>query len=940
MNDTLIHEGTPQPYINQPIGSGRYRRGTGDNPNQHDFSLSARKSKLTKEGMKEIDIAHALGFNSTTELRKAITIEKNKRQEEKTARARFLLSQGGADGRGLGWTAVAREMGEKSESTVRSWFKETAQKHRERSTNLLNMLREQALKKRYIDVGQGTAMRIGVSDNMLASAVTRLVEDEGFHQEKIHVEQMGTGHQTSMKILCAPDVTFKELNANRSNIKLIDDYTENLGRSFANLEPPVSIDPKRVYIRYAEDGGKDKDGVMEFRRGVPDISLNNADYAQVRIAVNNTHFLKGVAVYGDDKDIPKGYDIVFNTNKSKDVPMMGPDTNSVLKPLKNDPQNPFKATIKAEEDLVLAQRHYVDPKTGERKLSPVNIVNEQGDWDRWSKTLSAQFLSKQAVPLAKAQLNALYNDQKIEFEKLKQLTNPIVKRNLLDALAEDCDSKAVYLKAAPLPRQASKLILPAPEIKPNEIVAPTYNDGEHVVLIRFPHGGKFEIPELVVNNKGNQKALKMIGNGGDAVAIHPSSAARLSGADFDGDTVLVIPVNNRVKIDTINPDTNDSLKTLKDFDPGIYARQPGEKFKRMDKTLKGYKMGETTNLINDMTLLGATLDEITRAVKHSMVVIDAEKHDLNWQQSYKDFKIAELQKEYQGRVGGQASTLISRARKKVTIDDRKEGGSGFYPSQMTPEERAAYDAGEKVYRNSGATTPKKTKEGDWEQVPKKVERKWLEVEDDAYKLTSGGSEENPGTKIEGVYAEHSNRMKALANEVRKEARAVKNGRVSTSAKAAYAEEIKSLDEKYNKVMTNKPLERQANLIANEQLKAWKKANEGDYDKDDLKKIRGQLQNGARYRVGKETYNPTFTAKEWEAIQARAYAPARAEKLIAAAKKEHVRELAMPSKKMTITPAIKRQIKALSNKSGYTQKEIANYLNISVSTVTKVLNGTY
>lgn len=977
MSEYLKHTGTPQPYINQPIGSGRYRKGTGENPGQHDFSISARKGKLMKGGMSEVEAAHALGFKSTGELRTAITNENNRIKSERIAHAKYLMEE-----KGLGWTAIASEMGlsKSQESTIRSWFEKRAVARRNKKDNLYATLKEQALKKKYVDVGVGAAMRIGVSDTMLGAAVERLIEEEGFTKQKIHVAQLGTTHQTEVKVLCAPGVTLKELNANRDKIRLIDDYKENKDRSLANLEPPVSVDPKRVYVRYAEEGGKDKDGVIELRRGVPDISLNNADYAQVRIAVNGTHFLKGMAVYGDNKDIPRGYDIVFNTNKTKDVPMMGEGTNSVLKKLKDDPENPFKATIKPEEDLVLAQRHYVDPKTGERKTSPINIVNEEGDWSRWSKTLSSQFLSKQAVPLAKNQLNILYNDQKVEFEKIKKLTNPIVKENLLSALAEDCDSKAVHLKAAGLPRQASKIILPAPEIKPNEIVAPTYKDGEHVVLVRFPHGGKFEIPELIVNNKGNKKALNMLGKAIDAVAIHPSAATRLSGADFDGDTVLVIPVNKRIKVDTIDPNKHEELKPLKDFDTGLYERtkadvtkenfnskrdslyirqgksfepvgnrrfNPSEEyydasqtFKRMDEYTKGIQMGVVSNLITDMHLQKAPLDEMVRAVKHSMVVIDAEKHDLNWRQSEKDFRIGELHKKYQGKTQGGASTLISRAKKSYEIDARQEGGVDFYPSKMTPAEREAYYRGEKVYRPSNETKAKFNKKtGEWEYVQKREEHKWLSVVDDAYELTSGGSKKNPGTPMEAVYAEHSNKMKALANDVRKELRAIKQPHVSQSAKSMYKEETRSLDEKYARVMQNKPLERQANLIGNEQLKAWMKANAGQYDKDDVKKKRSQFQNGARYRVGKEAYRPKFTPKEWEAIQARAYTPSKARVLISAADTDHVRELAMPKQKTTITPAMKNQIKAYS-RGDWTIKEIADHLHISTSTVSKILSGNY
>ena len=51
-------------------------------------------------------------------------------------------------------------------------------------------------------------------------------------------------------------------------------------------------------------------------------------------------------------------------------------------------------------------------------------------------------------------------------------------------------------------------------------------------------------------------------------------------------------------------------------------------------------MGKISNLITDMTLLGASEDKLARAVRHSMVVIDDEKHHLDYKQSEKDNNIA------------------------------------------------------------------------------------------------------------------------------------------------------------------------------------------------------------------------------------------------------------------------------------------------------------
>jgi hypothetical protein len=94
-------------------------------------------------------------------------------------------------------------------------------------------------------------------------------------------------------------------------------------------------------------------------------------------------------------------------------------------------------------------------------------------------------------------------------------------------------------------------------------------------------------------------------------------------------------------------------------------------------------MGKVTNLIADMTVRGANSDELARAVKHSMVVIDAEKHNLDYKASERQNGILALKKKYQGvNEKGQlkgASTLITRATAREDVDRRKprrakEGG--------------------------------------------------------------------------------------------------------------------------------------------------------------------------------------------------------------------------------------------------------------------------
>lgn len=81
------------------------------------------------------------------------------------------------------------------------------------------------------------------------------------------------------------------------------------------------------------------------------------------------------------------------------------------------------------------------------------------------------------------------------------------------------------------------------------------------------------------------------------------------------------------------------------------------------------EMGRISNLITDMTLIGATPDELIKAVRHSMVVIDAEKHKLDYKQSELDNDIVALKKKYQGKETGGAATLISRAKGETSVRD-------------------------------------------------------------------------------------------------------------------------------------------------------------------------------------------------------------------------------------------------------------------------------
>lgn len=853
--------------------SGRYPWGSGDTQSARNKSFLDTVDELRRKNLSEAEIARGFGI-STTELRAARSIAKTEQRASQIAMASRLRAKGYSN------VAIGNRMGV-NESTVRSLLSPGVKDRTDVLAAVSNMLKKQVSDKRYVDVGTGVEQHIGVSGTKLNVALARLKE-EGYTLHYVKVEQLGTGQQTTMKVLAAPGVKYSEVYRNRSNIKQITDFSNDGGRTFLGIRPPTSVKSDRVAVRYAEHGGSDADGVIYVRPGVKDLSLGKSRYAQVRIAVDGTHYLKGMAMYKDD--LPDGVDLMFNTNKS--------DTGNKLdsmKKLKDDPDNPFGATIS-------------------RQHGHMNIVNEEGNWGEWSRSLSSQMLSKQPPTLAKAQLETTRIRRDNEFGEINRLTNPSVRKKLLESFADDVDSAAVHLKAAALPRQSSHVILPVNSLSEKEIYAPNYRNGERVVLIRYPHGGIFEIPELTVNNR-HPEARRLLGtNPRDAVGINSKVAERLSGADFDGDTVLVIPNNNK-KIKTSSP-----LKGLITFDPkSAYPAYEG--MTPMDARTKGIEMGKVSNLITDMSIRGATQSEIARAVRHSMVVIDAEKHHLNWKQSAIDNGIPQLKAKYQGGSRSGATTLISRASAEIRVPNRKarsaaKGG----PIDTTTGKKMYEYTGESYVDKNGSVVVKKTKS------------KRLAETDDAHTLSSG-------TPIEKIYADHSNALKELANRARLTAVGINPTPYSPSAKTAYAGEVASLDAKLSVALRNAPLERQAQLLAGTWV-AQKRAANPDMEAAEVKKLKGQALTEARIRTGARKQRIDITDTEWAAIQAGAISASKLDKILANSDLDQVKALATPRTRAALSPSERTRVKAMLA-NGFTQAEVAEALGVSVSTVTDV-----
>lgn len=863
--------------------SGRYPWGSGGPEVASNKNFLGYVAKLQKEGLSEAAIAEGMGI-STTQLRAAKSIARNEERQ-----ANINMAQRYKD-KGMSNVAIGERMGLR-ESSVRALLEPGAKDKADVLASTSNMLKEEVNKKKYIDIGTGVENQLAISQTKLATAVA-VLQEEGYKIHYLKVKQLGTGKNTTLKVLSAPDVPYSEVFKNRDKIKQIQTFSEDGGRSYIGIQPPLSVNSKRVAVRYAEEGGAAADGVIYVRPGVKDVSLGGARYAQVRIAVDDTHYLKGMAMYRDD--LPAGVDLVFNTNKSSTGNKL-----DAMKKLKDDPENPFGAMV----------RQKIDPKT-KKVTSAMNIVNEEGDWDRWSKNLSTQMLSKQSPNLARQQLEMTFERKQREFDEIMNLTNPAVRKKLLESFSDDVDSSAVHLKAAALPRQRSNVILPINSLSEKEIYAPNFRDGERVVLIRYPHGGIFEIPELTVNNR-HPEAKRALGQARDAVGINSKVAERLSGADFDGDTVLVIP-NNKKAIKT-----SPALEGLKGFDPQrSYPAYEGMKV--MTARAKAMEMGLVSNLITDMTIRGATTQELARAVRHSMVVIDAEKHKLNYKQSAIDNGIAQLKIKYQGGAKAGASTLISRASSTIRLEDRK----GRPAAQGGPIDRAT---GRKVYVPTGETTINSK----GERIPKTFESRRLAETDNAHTLSSG-------TPIEKVYADHSNRLKNLANQARKASVNTKTTPYSPSAKLAYADEVSSLRAKLNVAQRNRPLERQAQLLANATVQAKRDANP-DMEKAELKKIQSQALIQARIRTGARKQRIEITPREWAAIQAGAISNNTLSQILSNSDLDKVKELATPRTVVSMTRTKTARAQSMLA-AGYTQAEIADALGVSVSTLKTAIEG--
>lgn len=909
--------------------SGRYPWGSGGDPYQRSTAFKKYYEDLKAGGLTDTQIADGVqtfarltdphASFTTSDLRAATSISTEEIFTANSARAAQLAEKGNSNG------AIAEIMGlpRSAESTVRGWLKASENVKESSLRATANALKERvdSLKDEVLDVGKGQNLYMGVTATKFNTALAML-KDEGYEvHSNILVPQLGSDKFTRFKVLAKEGVSWADarLAVVEGRLKTITAQSDDGGQTFRTPKDlPKSFDSKKLEVRYGKEGAK-MDGVIELRRGVPELDLGENRYAQVRVSIDGTHYLKGMAIYADD--LPPGVNMRFNTPKV--------DTGNkldALKPLKTrdgkiDQDGPFGSSTYPHS--------YLD-KSGKEHQSALNIVgtlgrgNIEGRWDQWSRSLSSQFLSKQPVALASRQLGITVKQRREELDRINALTNPVVKKKLLQEFADSADASAEHLKAAKIAGQATRVLLPMNTMRVNEVYAPGFENGTRVALVRHPHGGPFEIPELTVNNK-NLTAKRIMGDATDAIGIHHSVAEKLSGADFDGDTVVVIPN------DSGHVKSRPSLEGLKNFDAKArYAIPEGDtKTPRLTKKSTQPEMGKISNLITDMSIHKASDEEMARAVRHSMVVIDAEKHGLNYKQSEIDNNISELKAKYQGGARRGASTIISRAGAEARVPQFKvpSGDRGINPKTgeivRIPTNKKFERTTTRVNKRTGEVT-KTTKV---EDVRTRVSR--MEITKDARELVSGGKKHG-GTPMEEVYASHANSLKSLANAARKESVALQLPKVSPAAKALYANEVTSLDAKVKVALRNAPLERRAQVLGNALAKARIDADPS-LDKDAIKKIQYEAREEGRRITGANKTKVYISDSEWKAIQAGAIAHTRLSEIFTHSDMDRVKALATPRSRSSLTPGQVARARALAA-SGKPMSQIAEQLGIPRSTL--------
>jgi hypothetical protein len=201
--------------------------------------------------------------------------------------------------------------------------------------------------------------------------------------------------------------------------------------------------------------------------------------------------------------------------------------------------------------------------------------------------------------------------------------------------------------------------------------------------------------------------------------------------------------------------------------------------------------------------------------------------------------------------------------------------------------------------------------------------------DDAHTLSSG-------IRIEKIYADHSNRLKTMANQARLAILSTPSLKYSPSAKKAYPNEVKSLNSQLALAIRNKPLERQAQALAGTMIRA-KRNDNPNMDAKTLTKVKFLALDEARNRTGAKKTKIKITQDEWNAIQAGAISNDKLSKILDNADMDVVKALATPRNAILMTPSKRARAKAMLA-DGYTRAEVAAHLGVSTTTLDESTNA--
>lgn len=274
--EILMHYGMPK-------RSGRYPWGSGESPFQRSGDFLSRVEELKKQGVSETDIAKSMGL-TTTQFRTQKSLANAERRSIEAATAKGLREKG------YSLNEIAEKMGYKNDSSVRSLLNEDSEARMNQAKKTADFLKKQVDEKGMIDVGVGVERELGISKEKMKQALY-ILEMEGYELYGGGVPQVtNPGKQTNIQVLCPPGTEHREIY-DFGNVHSLREYvSHDGGDTFDTFVYPKSMDSNRIKIRYAEEGGADKDGAVEIRRGVDDLSLGESHYAQVRILVDNNKY--------------------------------------------------------------------------------------------------------------------------------------------------------------------------------------------------------------------------------------------------------------------------------------------------------------------------------------------------------------------------------------------------------------------------------------------------------------------------------------------------------------------------------------------------------------------------------------------------------------------------------------------------------------------------